>query len=131
MPCTPETGDWAADTSVNHEALHEWVLSLPWVVERHYSFGVRGVRIFAIDCPPLGVREVWLVTGMPMSSGVAVVVPLALAEDFEILHLAEPMAPMPDEHVLATVCTTADDAEVERVVLAAYSSSLASPSEHQ
>jgi hypothetical protein len=129
MPCTPDTGDWASAAAANHDALHAWVFSLPWVVERQYSFGVRGVRIFAVDCPPLGVREAWLVTGLPMSSGVAVVVPFSLAEHFELLHLTECIAPMPAEHVLASLCSTADDRDVERVVLAAYASSLASHSE--
>jgi hypothetical protein len=129
MACTPGTGDWASGAIADHDALHEWVLSLPWVVERHYSFGVRGVRIFAVDCPPLDVREVWLVTGMPMSSGVAVVVPLALAADFEILNLAVPIAPMPAEHVLASMCSDADERDVERVVLSAYTSSLGPPAE--
>jgi hypothetical protein len=125
MTCIPDAGDWAASATPPQDALHEWILSLPWVVERHYPFGVRGVRIFAVDCALVDTRAVWLVTGLPMSSGLAVVVPLAVAEDLEILDLAESIAPMPAGHVLASLCVANDDQDVERVVLAAYAAALA------
>jgi hypothetical protein len=124
MTRMPDAGDWASGATTHHDALHEWILGLPWVVERHYPFGVRGVRIFAVDCAPLAVRAVWLVTGLPMSSGVAVVVPLALAEDLETLDLAEPIAPMPADHALASVCAANGEHDVERVLLAAYEAAL-------
>jgi hypothetical protein len=124
MACVPHAGDWGWRATRDNDDLHEWILGLPWVVERHYEFGVRGVRIFALDCAPLEVRAVWLVTGLPMSSGVAVVVPLELAEDLDVLALAEPIAPMPAGHALASVCSASDDQDVERVVLAAYAAAL-------
>ena len=37
--------------------LHEWVLSLPWVVERPFNVGTPGVRSFAVDCEPLGRKQ--------------------------------------------------------------------------
>lgn len=123
MPCIPNTGDWASP-SVDRDALHDWVSSLPWVVERPYSVGVRGVRVFAVDCEPLGVRRIWLVTGLPNSSGIAVIVPASVAEDFDILNLARPLAPMPPGHVLATLSRDADRYDTERVVIEAYSDAL-------
>jgi hypothetical protein len=44
--------------------LNEWVLSLPWVVEKHGGLG-GGVRLFGVDCEPLQRRRVWLITGFP------------------------------------------------------------------
>jgi hypothetical protein len=46
------------------DAFHEWLLSLPWVVERPYSVDTPGVRCFGIDCEPLGRRQIWLITGL-------------------------------------------------------------------
>ena len=43
--------------------LHEWVLSLPWVVERPYSLATPGVRAFTVACEPLGRQSLWLLTG--------------------------------------------------------------------
>ena len=50
--CAPACGD-----------LNEWVLSLPWVVER--PSGYANVRLFGVDCKPLHRRRVWLITGLP------------------------------------------------------------------
>ena len=44
--------------------VYEWILSLPWVVERPDGLGTPGVR-FAVDCEPLDLRQLWLVTGLP------------------------------------------------------------------
>ena len=44
--------------------VREWVLSLPWVVERPTDGSRPGVRLLAVDCPPLGRRQLWLVTGL-------------------------------------------------------------------
>ena len=74
--------------------IHEWILSLPWVVERPYGVGTPGVRSFAVDCEPLDLRQLWLVTGLTRTGngeralGAAVIVPTELAEDFETVGLA-------------------------------------------
>jgi hypothetical protein len=73
----------------------------------------------------MGVRSVWLVTGLPDSSGVAVVVPEAVGADLDLLRLAEPVAPMSAEHVLAAVCAGLDAREIERALLEAYTSTFA------
>ena len=57
--------------------LNEWVLSLPWVVERPSGAGRAGVRLFGIDCEPLHRRRAWLITGIPDTSSGAVNVTVA------------------------------------------------------
>ena len=104
---------------------HEWIQSLPWVVERPYGLGgERGVRTFAVECEPLGIGQLWLVTGLPHGAGVAVVVPRALADDLEHECLGGLIAPMPGEHALFGISYEADATVVERVVLTAYGTSL-------
>ena len=44
---------------------HEWVLSLPWVVEREHKLGTPGARSFGVECEPLGRSQLWLLTGLP------------------------------------------------------------------
>ena len=66
------------------EDFHEWVLSLPWVVERLNDDVVPAVRCFAVDCEPLGRRQTLLLTGLEQrreSDGpsIAVVVPAEAA----------------------------------------------------
>jgi hypothetical protein len=48
--------------------LHEWVLSLPWVVERPAQSWQPSARCFAVDCAPLNRRRAWLVTDAPWSA---------------------------------------------------------------
>ncbi len=88
--------------------LHEWVLSLPWVVERPYNAGAAGVRSFAIDCQPLGRRRLWLVTGLQQglhfdSVGIAVIVPFETASSIEDAGWGRAVTPMPPQHVLVDV----------------------------
>lgn len=45
------------------------MLSLPWVIERPGMVTVPDVRWFAIDCPPVGIRRVWALTGALDGSG--------------------------------------------------------------
>ena len=44
--------------------VYEWILSLPWVVERPDGVGAPGVRTFAVDGEPLDLRQLWLNTGL-------------------------------------------------------------------
>jgi hypothetical protein len=125
MPRTPDARAPKPTRVSDHDALHAWVLGLPWVVERPYSLGVPGVRSFAVDCAPAGVRSVWLVTGLPNGAGVGVVVPRALGADLDLLRLAEPIAPMPPVHVFAVVCAGVDEHDLERVLLEAYATAFA------
>ena len=47
--------------------VHEWVLGLPWVVERPTDGTRPDVRLFAVDCEPLQRRQLWLVTGLELA----------------------------------------------------------------
>ena len=107
--------------------LHEWVLSLPWVVERPYSLGTPGVRAFAIDCEPLGRRQLWLITGLrgqldADGMGLAVILPIEAAVELESAGRGRSLSPMPGRHVLVSMngntVNCRDD--VEALVLTAY-----------
>jgi hypothetical protein len=108
------------------DGFHEWVLSLPWIVERPYALATPGVRCFDVDCPPLGRRQKWMLTGFrsvdPSGLGLAVIVPVEAARYLEDLGWGRTVAPMPTRHALVTV----DDQyvayrdELEAVVLATY-----------
>jgi hypothetical protein len=109
---------------------HEWVLSLPWVVERQYSLGTPGVRAFAVDCEPIGRRQMWLVTGLRESSvgdpGIAVILPLDAAREIEDAGWGRRLAPMPAGHALLTVYgDVVDGPRVEALVLSAYGFAMA------
>ena len=45
------------------DALHRWALGLPWVLELSRPPGDDAGRRYAIDCPPLECRSVWLWVG--------------------------------------------------------------------
>ena len=105
------------------EGLHEWVLSLPWVVERPYSQMTPGVRSFAVECEPLDRRQLWLVTGLIAFFSVAVIVPTAVAREIEMRRLGREIALMPRNHVLlGLTCDPADEPRrAEQLILTAYS----------
>jgi hypothetical protein len=69
--------------SAGIERLHGWALGLPWVVERPGIPDAPAVRLFAVDCEPLGRRRAWMATGPLVGSAdqldVRVVLPLESA----------------------------------------------------
>jgi hypothetical protein len=106
---------------------HDWVLSLPWVVERPSSLAMPGVRCFGVDCAPLGRRQLWLITGMERrldsdGIGLAVIVPAEIANDFEDMRWGHVVAPMPGCHALVTVHANsfAGWQDFEALLLTAY-----------
>jgi hypothetical protein len=111
-----------------YDDLHEWVRSLPWVVERPYSVGTPGVRTFGVDCEPLGLRRLWLLTGMqgrPATDGLglAVIVPTHAADEMEAAGWGRRVMPMPGRCVLVAIeddCGERRSAR-EALVLTAYS----------
>jgi hypothetical protein len=116
-------------TSTNNggafDDFHDWVLSLPWVVERPYSLGTPGVRAFGVDCEPLGRRQLWLVTGLQaeMESdgfGLALIVPEEAAHEIEAARCGRSVAPMPARHAMVTVYGDLDRSQIESLVLSAY-----------
>src|SRR5437762_1068148 len=104
--------------------LEAWITSLPWVVERPLNLGLRGGRTFAVDCEPLAIRRLWLVTGLPPTRGIAAVFPERVAAELELAGLARPVATLPAGHVLVeeVAAVTCDD--VEWLVLEAYHSAM-------
>ena len=109
---------------------HEWVLSLPWVVERPYSLATPGVRTFAVDCEPLDRRQMWLVTGLRRSftgdPGIAVIVPGNAASEIEHEGWGRSLAPMPAGYVLmSTHGEVGDGPGIEALVLNAYNFAMA------
>jgi hypothetical protein len=116
----------AVDRAPAFGDFHDWVLSLPWVVERSYSLATPGVRSFAIDCEPLGRRQLWLVTGLQEhlhigSRDVAVILPLDAARSIENAGHGRPLVLMPAQHALMAVHGGAGREEIEAVALVAYS----------
>jgi hypothetical protein len=120
LPTPPPTN---IDTS---DGFYDWVLSLPWVVERPYGFGSPGVRSFAVDCTPLHRQRMWMVTGL-CERGIAVIVPDEAACAIEDRGWARILSPMPAEHVLmvASDVTAANPRTLEALVLAAYGCAMA------
>jgi hypothetical protein len=123
---------WSRETSggakgapgLPSDDLQEWILGLPWVVERPYSVSTPGVRTFAVDCEPLARRRLWLVSGLRDGCGISVIVPTDAANELELLGLTAPVAPMPRGHVLVCIREDVDEADLDRVVLDAYSHAL-------
>jgi hypothetical protein len=118
---TPSSGD-----------VHDWVLSLPWVVERPATGAPPGLRLFAVDCEPLQRRQIWLATGLRAldnddAIGIAAVMPVAAVQ---APHTAEwvvqPATLLPAGHVLVMLQreSTRERDEIERFVLAAYSQAM-------
>ena len=106
---------------------HDWVLSLPWVVERPYSLGTQGVRAFGVECELLDLHKLWLVTGMQPRGrahpvDIAVIIPDGAARTIEDLGWARPLSPMPARQVLmkASSDVMASPREVEALVVSAY-----------
>ena len=110
--------------TVAFDDFHEWVLSLPWVVERPYGLGTPGVRSFGIDCEPLGRRQLWLLTARDSASrtSVAVILPNEEALALQKAGRVRTLAPMPGRHTLVSMDggTSHRRDQVEALVLKAY-----------
>jgi hypothetical protein len=118
------------DAPAYHD-IHEWVLSLPYVVERPYAFGPPEVRSFAVDCEPLGRDQLWLITGLRQQAnggrpGIAVILPRDVAMAVEADGWGRAPSPMPPNHVLVAPWGDADEQlhEIEALVLSAYGAAM-------
>src|SRR4051794_11111543 len=109
--------------------VHEWVRSLPWVVERAPLRAMHDthVRVFAVDCEPLERRQVWLVTGLLPSlfdrPDVAVVMPKSIARGARERGWAiYSDALLPEGHVLVALGRDSQRQRVdlEELMLAGY-----------
>jgi hypothetical protein len=110
--------------------LHGWLLGLPWVVERPGLADAPRLRWFGLDCPPLGTRRLWLLTGsvgdFPTDDlGVLVVLPAAAA--LRIIDAGDGalVGPMGNEDSLISLSLETGDTRLERVLLTAYDACLA------
>jgi hypothetical protein len=121
----------APDQGTALDAFHEWLLSLPWVIERPYSLDTPGVRCFAVDCAPLGRRQLWLITGLQLhvgtdGIGLAVILPTDAAHGLEAVGRGRIVAPMPAAHALLMVYgeRLAGHQDFEALALTAYCNAL-------
>ena len=114
--------------------LHDWLLGLPWVVERPAMPEAPRLRWFAVDCEPLGRRQLWLMTGAlgDMATddlGVHVVLPMPDARRIVDGREGTVVAPVGDRHFLVSIhldaIEPADHERLERALLLAYEASFA------
>lgn len=109
---------------------HDWLLSLPWVVELPTDGTRAGVRLFAVECEPLRRRRMLVATGLDevrddnvAHIGLAAIMPAAAlripGRDDWVVHAA---APLPADHVLVALQdeATSDRRDLEAFVLEAY-----------
>jgi hypothetical protein len=85
------------------------------------------VRCFGIDCPLLGRRQLWLITGLQRhvdvdGMGLAVILPTDAAHELEAVGRGRIVAPMPIRHALVAVYGEylAGRQELEAFALTAY-----------
>src|SRR3954452_7303596 len=109
----------------------DWALSLPWVVERSHALGRRGARAFAVDCPPLDRRRMWLASGLAQAADdgpheLAVFLTTELASIVEELDWGSAVAPMPMDRVLVSISdeVIARPQDLEALLLTAYESAM-------
>jgi hypothetical protein len=126
-------GDRQGDATGQTDSLHGWVLNLPWVVERPTVRRARGVRLFAVDCEPLGRRRMWLTTGpvhdddVRHGVAVSVVLPVELSPLAQSLGWGVVTGQLPAGHVLLSAQPPHHPGATERLeamLLAAYSYAL-------
>lgn len=132
-------GGWMARRAARRRARYEhpvcppadgffsWVRGLPWVVERPYEVAP-GVRTFAVDCPLLGIRRVWLVTGLGSdgcetpTARLSIVVPTDVSWTLESSGWGRPIAEMAADQILLELRTRGAETTkvVETLVLTGY-----------
>ena len=117
----------ASDVAPVPDNFHEWICSLPWVVENLSRGRPPGTRLFHIDCPDLGRPRTFLVTGSTAVDAldgayIAGVLPSVTARRARAsAHGRHPANAVPSRDVflrLAREVSTGD--KRERFVLAAY-----------
>src|SRR3954447_20072531 len=119
-----------------HGSVIDWVLSLPWVIERPEDRRWPSVRVFAIECPPLDRQRMLLVMGVPSTApdgttydtDVAAVMPVAAAFEADAAGWEVHGAPTsPAGQVLVTLArdATHERDDIEALVLAAYGHAMA------
>jgi hypothetical protein len=91
------------------DELTRWALGLPWTIELPPIASDSTVRRFAVDCPPLACRAVWLLVGSfddpALPEEIHVVLPAAMASLAEAVGWAAPAADTSDGRELVGVST--------------------------
>jgi hypothetical protein len=112
--------------------IHEWVRSLPWVVEESTDARWPGIRAFVVDCPPLDRHRFLLAShpagqtafGQTYGIHLAAIMPIEASDDAEAarwnVHNALPLAAGNALVTIGGEVMRERDA-VEAFVLAAYS----------
>jgi hypothetical protein len=111
------------------DRLFDWVLGLPWVVERPGMAEAPGLRLFAVDCEPLGRRRVWLLMGALGNAddfALHVVLPTPAARRIADIGDGYVLAPIGGEHHLVSLppgTAVLDGRHVDEVLLLGYEDS--------
>jgi hypothetical protein len=110
--------------------IHTFVISLPWVVERPHAFA-QHLRMFAVDCEPLELQRLWLVTSLggeaaAGESRVQVILPKAEARRAEKAGWGVRGMSMPPDHILMRTYACSNAADTDALILTAYECAMSS-----
>jgi hypothetical protein len=110
---------WVEGESSN---LRDWLLGLPWVVERVVADAATSVRLYAIECDFLARSCIWAVTGLTGDGrdSVSLIVPFADARAWHRSGWGKPVLRLPADDSLVTVATSIDALGIEELALFAY-----------
>jgi hypothetical protein len=98
--------------------IHAWALNLPWVVERPSG---SCVRVFAVECKPLGRRQVWLLSGLHdgyargAMLGLSVILPSELSRHLEQAGRGVRIGTVPAGHAVLALNDLDDGVSVDHV----------------
>jgi hypothetical protein len=113
-------------------ALTDWVLGLPWVIERAEFAQAPGVRCIAVECDLLDRRRIWLLVGDIGWEGtdnhlITLVLSAELSDHALAAVSATLVAELPSGHRLVSVPTPRHESEfaaLRTLMLAAYMGAL-------
>jgi hypothetical protein len=118
------------------DRLHGWLHGLPWVVERPGIAEAPQLRWFGLECPPLRIRRLWLLTGslghFPIDElEVLVVLPTGSARPIVEAGDGTLIAAVGGEDSLVSLrfdaMDQADEMHLERALFVAYEACFAEP----
>jgi hypothetical protein len=99
------------------DELQRWVLSLPWVTRMDPPPAEPAVERFAVDCPPLGCRSVWVSIGAggdgAESYDIHLVLPRPLAQRGVSIGWAAPLVDLDADRAVVGVATPTTGTELQ------------------
>ena len=112
--------NWSLDGESSN--LRDWLLGLPWVVERAVPDDPSSARLYAIECDYFTRSCIWAVTGLTGNAGnsLSLVVPFADARAWHRCGWGKPILRLPADDSLVTVAESVDALGIERLALLAY-----------